>query len=111
MNDSFDTVCAVIAFVLLLTLVAGLLRVWRGPEAEDRMLAAQLFGTTGVGIMLVLSVVLREPALRNVALVLAVLAVLAVVAFVGRVGADPANELPNTPTRRPPPHRGDDDMA
>ncbi len=111
MSDSFDTVCAAIAFVLLLTLVAGLLRVWRGPAAEDRMLAAQLFGTTGVGIMLVLSVVLREPALRNVALVLAVLAVLAVVAFVGRVGADPASELPEMPNQRPSQHREDHDVA
>lgn len=92
MSDGFHAVCSAIALVLLLTLVAGLLRVWRGPDAEDRMLAAQLFGTTGVGIMLVLSVVLREPALRNISLVLAVLAVLAMVAFTGRVGADPTSE-------------------
>ena len=90
MTHSFGTVVATIALVLLLTLVVGLLRVWRGPAPEDRMLSAQLFGTTGVGIMLVLAEVLHQPALRNVALVLAVLAVLAVVAFVGRVGADPA---------------------
>ncbi len=91
MSDTFSNVGAIIALILLATLVVGLLRVWRGPAAEDRMLAAQLFGTTGVGIMLVLAHVLREPAIRNVALVLAVLAVLAVTAFVGRVGAEPAD--------------------
>ena len=99
MSDAFATVCAVIALILLLTLVVGLLRVWRGPNPEDRMLAAQLFGTTGVGIMLLLANVLREPALRNVALVLAVLSVLAVVAFVGRVGADPAEATPDSEDR------------
>ncbi len=93
MSDGFVAVTEVIALVLLITLVVGLLRVWRGPAAEDRMLAAQLFGTTGVGILLVLSNVFQQPALKNVALVLAVLAVLAVVAFVGRVGADPADVL------------------
>lgn len=93
MSTTFGTVCAVIALVLLVTLVTGLVRVWRGPAAEDRMLAAQLFGTTGVGTLLLLATVMQEPALRNVALVLAVLAVLAVVAFVGRVGADPADAL------------------
>ncbi len=93
MSNAFGTVGALIALVLLITLVVGLLRVWRGPEAEDRMLAAQLFGTTGVGIMLVLSQLLQSPAIRNVALVLAVLAVLAIVAFVGRVGAEPANAV------------------
>ncbi len=98
--SAFSTVSAVIALVLLMSLMAGLLRVWKGPMPEDRMLAAQLFGTTGVGIMLVLAQLLREPAIRNVALVLAVLAVLAVVAFVGRVGAHqtdspPGDEVPH----------------
>jgi multicomponent Na+:H+ antiporter subunit F len=78
-----------VAGTLLLSVVVGLVRVWRGPRAEDRMLAAQLFGTTGVSILLLLAEPMAERALRDVALVLAVLAVLAVVAFVGRVGASP----------------------
>lgn len=40
---------SVMALFLLLTLMAGLWRVLRGPIAADRMLAAQLFGTTAVG--------------------------------------------------------------
>ena len=41
------------ALVLLMSVLAGLWRVVRGPTTADRMLAAQLFGTTGVAILLV----------------------------------------------------------
>lgn len=80
-----DTVYAATAVFLLLTLAAGLVRVLRGPAATDRMLAAQLIGTTGVAILLVLAEARAEPALRDAALLLALLAVLAIVAFVHRV--------------------------
>ncbi|MBL1378885.1 monovalent cation/H+ antiporter complex subunit F [Zobellella iuensis] len=78
-------VLSLVAGLLLLSLLLGLWRVWRGPAAADRMLAAQLFGTTGIGLLLVLAESMQEPALRDVALVLAVLAILATVAFVTRV--------------------------
>lgn len=74
-----------VAAVLLLLLLLGLLRIWRGPAPADRMLASQLFGTTGVALLLVLAESQAEPALRDVALVLALLAVLATVAFVTRI--------------------------
>lgn len=70
------------ALLLLITIVAGLWRVMRGPSAADRMLAAQLFGTSGVAILLLLGEALGIPALRDVALLFALLSVLAVVAFV-----------------------------
>ncbi len=70
---------------LLLTLVAGLWRIRRGPTAADRMLAAQLFGTTATAILLLMSEVSGEPALRDVALVLALLAAITVTAFTRRV--------------------------
>jgi multicomponent Na+:H+ antiporter subunit F len=73
------------AAFLLLNLVAGLVRVWRGPTPADRMLAAQLFGTTGVAILCLLAQGARMPALRDVALVLALLAAMATVVFVRRV--------------------------
>jgi len=72
----------VLALFLLLNVIAGLFRIIRGPAAADRMMAAQLFGTTGVAILLVLAQGLDAPDLRNVALVFALLAVLATVAFV-----------------------------
>lgn len=74
----------VAALFLLGTLVAGLWRVLRGPSAADRMLAAQLFGTTAVACLLLLAEAGGAPALRDVALVFALLAVVAVVTFVRR---------------------------
>ncbi len=79
-----------LAFFLLANILLGLLRVLRGPTPADRMLAAQLFGTTGVAILLLLAQGLAAPALRDVALVFALLAALAVVAFVRRAWRGPA---------------------
>jgi multicomponent Na+:H+ antiporter subunit F len=73
------------AVFLLLNILAGLVRVARGPAPVDRMAAAQLFGTMGVAILLVLAELMDEPALRDAALVFAILGALALVAFVGRV--------------------------
>lgn len=75
-----------VALFLLLTVVAGLLRVWFGPTAADRMLAAQLLGTTGTAIALLLAEALDRPALRDVALIYAILAAVAISAFVKRYG-------------------------
>lgn len=72
------------AVFLLLTLAGGMARVLIGPRPADRMLAAQLFGTTGVAILLLLAQGLGQPALRDVALVFALLAGVAAVAFVRR---------------------------
>lgn len=73
-----------VAVFLLLNVMAGLIRVARGPTAADRMLAAQLFGTTGVAILLVLADALDVRALRDVALVFALLAAVLTVTFVKR---------------------------
>lgn len=75
---------AVAAF-LLFTLLVALVRIWNGPTPSDRMLASQLFGTTGVALLLVLAEAQGLPALRDVALILALLSVLAIVGFVTRV--------------------------
>ena len=68
---------------LMSSLFLGLLRVLRGPGAADRMLAVQLIGTTGVGILLLLGPLLGQRALIDVALILALLAAVAVTAFTG----------------------------
>jgi multicomponent Na+:H+ antiporter subunit F len=85
-----------VAIFLLLNILAGLLRVLRGPTPADRMLAAQLFGTTGVAILLLLAEAFELPALRDVALVFVLLGALAAVAFVkrfwSRVGDNSAAE-------------------
>jgi len=78
-----DLLLWVVAF-LLVNMAAGLVRVARGPTPADRMLAAQLFGTTGVAVLLLLADAMAAPALRDVALVFALLAVVVAVAFVRR---------------------------
>jgi len=75
---------SVAAVGLMLALFLGLLRVVRGPDAGDRMLAAQLIGTAGVGVLLVLGLLLKQTALIDVALVLALLAAVAAAAFTGK---------------------------
>ena len=57
---------AVAALTLMFSLFLGLLRVMRGPGPGDRMLAAQLIGTSGVGMLLLLGVLLGQPALIDV---------------------------------------------
>jgi multicomponent Na+:H+ antiporter subunit F len=68
--------------LLLLALLVGLLRVLRGPSEADRMLAAQLLGTTAVALLMLLSLTMGMPRLLDVALVVAILAAVAVVSFV-----------------------------
>ncbi len=80
-----------VASFLLLTLLAGMWRILRGPTEADRMLAAQLFGTTAVAVLLLLAEATGQPALRDVSLVFALLAAVAVVAFV-RLSWPPAPE-------------------
>ncbi len=80
MNDF----CLLLALVLLLTIGVGLIRVIRGPTAHDRMLCAQLFGTTGVAILLLLGQATEEPVWWDVALVFAALSSITAVTFVCR---------------------------
>ncbi|MAD80211.1 MAG: multiple resistance and pH regulation protein F [Planctomycetaceae bacterium] len=79
-----NSLLLLLAVVLLLTLIGGLVRVALGPTPPDRMLAAQLVGTTGAGVLLLLSQALSRPSLMDVALVFSLLAAVATVAFVRR---------------------------
>ncbi len=78
----------ILIIVLLASLILGLVRVVLGPTPADRMLAAQLLGTNGVGILILLAEALSRPALIDVALVFALLAAMTAVAFVQRCGAN-----------------------
>lgn len=73
-----------LSLFLLLNLLAGLWRALRGPTAADRMLVAQLFGTTAVAVLLLQARVSGVAALRDVALVFALLAAITAVAFARR---------------------------
>jgi multicomponent Na+:H+ antiporter subunit F len=83
---------------LLLNVLAGMVRIARGPTAADRMLSAQLFGTTGVAALLLLAQGMGVTAIRDVALVVAILAAVAIMAFVQRVwGRPPSREQSDGP--------------
>ena len=77
-----------LALFLLLNLVVGIWRILKGPGAADRMLAAQLFGTTAVAILLLLAQATSDFALLDVALVLALLSAITAVAFVQHAWTD-----------------------
>ena len=77
-----ETLFLAVCLFLLLMLVGGLVRIARGPARQDRMLAAQLFGTSAVAILLLLSEISGIEGVLDVALVLALLAVVSVIAFV-----------------------------
>ena len=70
--------------VLILSLCIGLIRIFLGPTLEDRIMSVQLMGTTGVGILLILGLLLDMPASIDIALVLAMLAAISVVALTRR---------------------------
>lgn len=76
------------AMLLLLTMVLGLLQALRGPSLQDRMLAVLLLGTGGVGLLLLLAFLLEQPALIDVALVLALLAAMSSAALTRREVSD-----------------------
>lgn len=74
----------ILAVFLLANLLVALMKVTRGPTPADHMLAALLFGTTGVALMLLLAHAEDTPALVDTALTLALLGSVAGVAFVQR---------------------------
>jgi multicomponent Na+:H+ antiporter subunit F len=77
---------------LLLNLLAGLWRALRGPTAADRMLVAQLFGTTAVAVLLLQARASGVAALRDVALVFALLAAITAVAFARRTWPESSDD-------------------
>lgn len=78
------TLTFAIAIFLLLNLVVALVRVARGPTPADRLLAALLFGTTGVAILLLLAEAMAQSAFVDAALVFALLAAITGAAFARR---------------------------
>jgi multicomponent Na+:H+ antiporter subunit F len=88
------------ALFVLGTVALGLVRILRGPEDADRMLAAQLLGTGGVASLLLLGVANGINAVGDLALLLALLAAFASVAFV--TGAE--RPEPTVPIQETDPH-------
>jgi multicomponent Na+:H+ antiporter subunit F len=78
-------------FVLAMTAL-GLVVILRRPAEVDHMMAAQLLGTGGVAILLLLAAATETPAVMDVALLLALFAAFAAVAFV-RSASERESEL------------------
>lgn len=86
------------AAFLFATVIAGLWRALRGPDPADRLMAAQLFGTTVAAIMLLLAEAAGPAGSRSLALVFSSLAVVTVVAFVRLTWTDePAESAERDP--------------
>ena len=66
---------SLLAVALLLTMIIGLWRIVHGPTRADRLLPVQLFGSTGIALILVIAEIQGNPRLLDVALVLAALSV------------------------------------
>jgi multicomponent Na+:H+ antiporter subunit F len=80
------------AVFLFLNILAGLWRVSMGPTRADRMLAAQLFGTTGSAICLLMAEALQMEGVRDTALILVILSIMAVIAFVRQLSPKDSSE-------------------
>lgn len=78
---------------VLATAAIGLLVILRRPADVDRMMAAQLVGTAGVAVLLLLAVATGTSPVVDVALMLALFAAFAAVAFVRSAGGS-QGELP-----------------
>ena len=76
-----ELLLAAACFVLLMVAL-GLVRILRGPTLSDRIMAAQLLGTGGIAVLLLLGAATGASAAIDVALSLALLAAFASAAFV-----------------------------
>ncbi|MEE4147075.1 MAG: monovalent cation/H+ antiporter complex subunit F [Halieaceae bacterium] len=76
-----DFLLAAAGFVLLMVAL-GLVRILRGPGDADRMMAAQLLGTGGIAVLLMLGAATGVAAMVDVALTLALLAAFSSIAYV-----------------------------
>ncbi len=67
--------------VLAFSVVLILIRFIKGPKMVDRVIALDLIVTTGIGFICGYSILYDQPALLDVALILALIAFLGTVAF------------------------------
>jgi multicomponent Na+:H+ antiporter subunit F len=88
-----DFLMGIAGFLLAITAL-GLLRILRGPNDADRMMAAQLLGSGAVAILLLVSRATAMPAALDVAILIALLAAFASVAFVKGAPSTEAGEDP-----------------
>ncbi|MDI9846618.1 monovalent cation/H+ antiporter complex subunit F [Rhodoblastus sp. 17X3] len=76
------------AGLIILTVAIGLIRILRGPDDVDRLMAVQLLGTGGIAALLLTAYATGVPGVDDVALGLALLAAFATMAFVNLLETD-----------------------
>ena len=80
------------ALVLLVTVTAGLIRIFIGTGRVEWLLALQLLGTSAVAVVLLLAHAMQMPGLRDLALLIGLLASILAVAFVRYIEIDSNQE-------------------
>lgn len=75
------TVYQWVALFLIVNIVVGMIRILRGPTTADRLLAVQLFGTTGTAFLILFALQTNNDAFNDLALIFALLAGILGVAF------------------------------
>ena len=82
MTQSYTTVFTIVLVVLGVLMLACLLRAILGPRTADRIISINMTGTIAIMIIAVLSVMLRESYLLDIAVIYTLLSFLAVVVLV-----------------------------
>lgn len=90
--ERMTDVLLVFASLVLLAVAASLTRIWHGPTPADRIMGAQIAGTGGIAVVLLVGFAGARAAALDVALVLALLAAFASVGFVKAASADGAGD-------------------
>jgi multicomponent Na+:H+ antiporter subunit F len=70
------------ALFVLVVVALGLMRLLLGPADADRIMSAQLLGSGGIAVLILLAVATETPSLFDVAMLVALLAAFISVAFV-----------------------------
>jgi multicomponent Na+:H+ antiporter subunit F len=76
------------AGLIVLAVAFGLVRVLRGQDDIDGLMAAQLLGSGGIGALLLIANATGVPGVDDVALGLALLAAFAAIAFINALEVD-----------------------
>ena len=76
-----DLTITVVVPLLSLTFVFAFIRMVRGPELPDRVVALDLMSTAAIGVIGVYAISTDEPVFLDVAIILALVAFLGTIAF------------------------------
>ena len=73
---------------ILFTVAVGLVRILRGSDDAEKLMAVQLLGTGGISALLLIAYATNVPGVEDVALGLALLAAFATIAFINLIESD-----------------------